>query len=104
MRAAFFRACAYLGLGDLLKDPECGDTLADEVEIGLSRGPSFRNLYHRFRAAMDLLAPDIAVPLRPNFPSPVGSRVRFLRVPAYRRTIPLWVSDYRTAVKKGAGR
>ena len=73
-------------------------TLGGEAEIGLSQKPYARGYACRLCAVEDLLAPDVVMPIVPNFLGTIRRRVRYSNPSdAKKRAMLLLGSDYRAA-------
>ena len=100
MRAATTRACTVLGVMSCVQDLDrdvCPDS--DEV-LRPDRGAQARAWFHRFCSLRENLVPMVVLPIRDNFWSLMGRRVRVLNSSDSRRRVRFGLgADFRAALK-----
>ena len=83
MRTAAAKACAGLEAERFVRDLG-RDVCVDSSEaLGAERGAEARVWRHRFRFVRDLLAPSAVLPIREDFWSLMGRRVRSFKLTAH---------------------
>ena len=78
MRGAIERACSLLSVESFVKDPDLDVSLADVSALGADRVACPSAWFRGFRTLKEHLAPSAALPIRGNFMSVLGRRVRAL--------------------------
>ena len=100
MRSAIAEACTVLEVTSFVEDLDREVCAGGEGALGAGEGAASRIWFHRFCLLRDSLAPVVVLPIRGNFLSLIGRRVRLFNFPcSQRRTVFLWARDFRSAVK-----
>ena len=101
MRPAVARACAGLEAERFVGDLDHDICAEASGALGTERGAEARIWRQRFRSARGLLAPSVVLPIREDFWSLMGRRVRALKLPTHQsREVLSWGSSRRAELKR----
>ena len=100
-RSAVANACAGLEVESFVRDLDRDARVESSEALGTERGAEARVWRRRFRPVQDLLVPPVVLPIREDFWSPMGRRVKALKLTTHQmREVLFWGSSYRAELKR----
>ena len=101
MRDAVSRACKGLEVERFVTDLDREVCVGASEAMGAEAGAEARVWCHQFRSVRDLLVPAVVLPIRSDFWSLMGRRVRSLRLNTHQsREVLSWGSAFRTDLRR----